>query len=410
MKMKEILVRRVMPLFMVTLMSLTILMPAASAVSQKDINNLKEQATSLNGKKNDLKKKLAALGDDKSKAVEQKSLLDQQCEVLQGEIDNISAQIREYDKLIAETTAEIAENEAQEAEQYELFCKRVRAMEENGKVSYWEMLFKAKSFSDLLSRIDFINEVMDYDKRVMEELQELRRQLAEKRTSLEESKAGQVEAKKALDARRAELQTQLDAANALVKKIRSEEGEYANAIQAYEKEEDDIQAKIVRLSKELEAQNNKGGGGNANTNVITSQMGKNGYMWPVKNSRKITSPYGVRIHPLTGKKRKHNGVDIGGVGFTSEVLASKAGTVIVSQRSNSYGNYIVVDHGPGNTTLYAHLSKRLVSAGQKVKQGQVLGITGSTGNSNGPHLHFEVTEGGSRVDPLQYLTGYVKVW
>ena len=152
------------------------------------------------------------------------------------------------------------------------------------------------------------------------------------------------------------------------------------------------------------------GTSNATTGVVTSWMGSGGYMWPEKVSKRITSPFGPRSSPGGIGSTNHKGVDIGGVGYTTQVLASKAGTVIVSQYSQSYGNYVVVSHGSGNTTLYAHMSQRLVSAGQNVEQGQVLGITGSTGNSTGAHLHFEITEGGVRVNPLNYLTGYIAAW
>ena len=135
-----------------------------------------------------------------------------------------------------------------------------------------------------------------------------------------------------------------------------------------------------------------------------------GYIWPVTTSRRITSPYGNRNTGIPGASTNHKGVDIGGVGYTTEVHAAKAGTVIVSQRSSSYGEYVVVSHGSGNTTLYAHMSSRSVSVGDYVDQGDVLGITGSTGISSGPHLHFEITENGSRVTPLNYLTGYIQAW
>ena len=128
------------------------------------------------------------------------------------------------------------------------------------------------------------------------------------------------------------------------------------------------------------------------------------------SSRRITSPFGPRNTGIPGASTNHKGVDIGGVGYTTEVHAAKAGTVIVSQRSSSYGEYVVVSHGSGNTTLYAHMSSRSVSVGDYVDQGDVLGITGSTGISSGPHLHFEITENGSRVNPLNYLTGYIQAW
>ncbi len=405
MKIRSGFAKRTAAVFMAVIMSVSLLIPAAAASNKNQIDELKKEATSLNVKKNELKKKLSALGDDKEKAIEQKELLDRQCQVLQKEIENINAQITQYTALISETEGKIAETEAKEKAQYELFCKRVRTMEENGRVSYWEVIFKATSFADFLSRIDFINEIMDYDERIMNELKEIRNQLAEEKATLEESKAAQVAARTELNERKAELQTQLDAAIALVKKIRSQESEYQSTLKAYEKEEDDIQSKIVELSKQQDTS-----GPNAGTDVIHSQMGSGGYMWPVANSRKINSPFGPRKSPGGIGSRNHKGVDIGGVGYSSNVLASKAGKVIVSQYSRSYGNYVVISHASGNTTLYAHMSKRLVSAGQRVEQGQVLGITGSTGNSTGPHLHFEITEGGSRTDPLKYLTGYAKAW
>ena len=341
--------------------------------------------------------------------MDKKEALDEQCTVIQAEIDNVNSQIAQNDELISQTEQQIAETEKKEEAQYEVFCERVRAMEENGKVSYWEVIFKAKSFSDLLSRVDFINEIMDYDERVMQELKDLRTQLAEEKSGLEEAKSGQVAAKEDLAARRSELQTQLDEANALVQKLKSDEATYQDALDEISREEEAIQADIVKKSQQLAAQNNPSTG-NATTGVVTSWMGAGGYMWPEKASKRITSPMGSRYTGIPGASTNHKGVDIGGVGYTTEILASKAGTVIVSQNSRSYGNYVVVSHGSGNTTLYAHMSKRLVSVGQSVKQGQVLGISGSTGISSGPHLHFEITEGGVRVNPLNYLTGYVKAW
>ena len=148
-------------------------------------------------------------------------------------------------------------------------------------------------------------------------------------------------------------------------------------------------------------------------NGQSTESNPGGYIWPV-NSRYITSPLGGRNSPGGIGSTNHKGTDIGRVGYTSSIYAAKSGTVIVSQYSSSYGNYVVISHGSGNTTLYAHMSSRKVSVGQYVNQGDVIGITGSTGNSTGPHLHFEVTENGVRVNPLNdgaepkmgYLTGY----
>lgn len=407
--MRGALIRRVLPVFLAALLCAQFLLPAAEAVTQDEIDDLKQQQTELNSEKNDIKKRLDAIGDDKAAALEKKRLLDEECAVIQDEIDVYDAQIAAYDAQITQTEQEIAETEEKEKAQYELFCKRARATEESGRTSYWEIIFKATSVTDLLSRIDFVNEIMDYDRRVIQDLKDTRSELEEKKSTLEDAKAEQAAARETLVERKAELDERRSEADALVKEIQSQEGEYQDALDSIEAEEEEIQAMIVKKSEEMAAQGNPNTG-NATTDVVTSWMGTGGYMWPEKASKKITSPFGKRSSPGGIGSTNHKGVDIGGVGYTTQVLASKAGTVIVSQYSNSYGNYVVVSHGSGNTTLYAHMSSRSVSAGQYVQQGQVLGITGSTGNSTGPHLHFEITEGGVRVNPLDYLTGYVAAW
>ncbi len=401
----SIFARRILPMVMVTLLCMALIIPGADASTQSEIDDLKDEAAAIDERKEEVQQRLDQLSDDKEEAMARKEALDEQCAVIQEEIDNVSAQITEYDTLIAEKEAQIAENEAKEEAQYELFSKRVRVMEENGSISYWEVIFKATSVPDLLSRIDFINEIMDYDERIMEDLRTTRQQLAQERQELEDAKAAQVAAREELTERQNELETQRAEADALMQKIQAESDEYQDTLDALDQEEEDIQARIVELSKQTTS-----GTSNATTGVVTSWMGSGGYMWPEKVSKRITSPFGPRSSPGGIGSTNHKGVDIGGVGYTTQVLASKAGTVIVSQYSQSYGNYVVVSHGSGNTTLYAHMSQRLVSAGQNVEQGQVLGITGSTGNSTGAHLHFEITEGGVRVNPLNYLTGYIAAW
>ena len=167
--------RRAACVFLAALLCLSFMAPtvAEAAVTQADIDALKKEASSLSSKKSELKNQLSALSEDKDEAMKKKDLLDEQCAVIQEEIDNVNAQISQYETLIAQTEQQISETEEKEQAQYELFCRRVRAMEENGTVSYWEVIFKATSFADLLSRIDFINEIMDYDERVIQDLKDL---------------------------------------------------------------------------------------------------------------------------------------------------------------------------------------------------------------------------------------------
>ena len=382
-------------------MALTMAAAPAAAVTQADIDALKSDAKELSTQKKELKQKLSALANDKASAIQRKNLLDQQISGISAEIANTEQQIAAYTQLINQTQQELEEAEAQEEKQYELFCQRVRAMEERGTASYWSVLFNASSFTDLLSTLDFINEIMEYDQGVIDDLQALQEEISAKKADLEEQKAGEEAAKAELVDRKAELNQQRKEADALVKEIESNESEYKDTLDAINAEEEDIQAKIVKLSKELAAQQVAQG--------KPSQAALGGYIWPV-SSRRITSPFGNRNTGISGASTNHKGVDIGGVGYSTEVKAAKAGTVIVAQHSSSYGNYVVVSHGSGNTTLYAHMSSIKVKVGQSVSQGTVVGITGSTGISSGPHLHFEITENGVRVDPRKYLTGYIKAW
>ena len=370
----------------------------AVAVSQADIDALKGDASDLKQQKKDLQNKISALSDDISNTMKKKELLDSQISVLSSEISNVEAQISTYASLITQTEAELADAQQREEAQYELFCRRVRDMEERGTVSYWSVLFKATSFTDLLSRLDIINEIMDSDQKVIDDLQALQVEIEQKKTDLEGQKADSEAAKAELVSKKTELNQQREAANALVKQLRQSQSECQEDMDDLSAEEAAIQAEIVKLSKQLAAEQAAQG--------KPSNAALGGYIWPV-SSRRITSTFGGRASPGGIGSTNHKGVDIGGVGYTTEIHAAKAGTVIVSQYSSSYGNYVVVSHGSGNTTLYAHMSSRKVSVGQYVNQGDTLGITGSTGNSTGPHLHFEITENGVRIDPLKYLTGYV---
>ena len=381
------------------------LAPAAALVTQADIDALKGDAGDLKDQKKELEAKLKALANDKSTAMERKALLDQQIANTSAQIENVEEQIQNYNLLIAQQEEALADAERREADQYELFCRRVRAMEKQGTVSYWSVLFKADSFTDLLSRLDFVNEVMNYDEKVMQDLRDLQVEIAEAKAALETSKAESEAAKKELETKKAELDQQRAEANRVIQQLTAVEDETEAALSDLDEEAEKIQKEIQRLSRELAAQQAAQGSAN--------RTNPGGYIWPV-DSRYITSTVGGRSSPGGIGSTNHRGTDIARVGYNSNIYAAKSGTVIVSDYHYSYGNYVVISHGSGYTTLYAHMSKRLATVGQQVKQGDVIGITGSTGNSTGPHLHFEVVENGQRINPLNdgaepkkgYLTGY----
>ena len=368
----------------------------ASAVTQAEIDKLKDELSGMNSEKSQLQKELKTIQNNKNTALAQKENIDKQINLIQSEIRSVEKLIADYESL-EQTEQEIRENEAEEARQYEKFCARVRAMEERGTISYWSVLFDAASFSDLLSAMDFISEIMDSDQKVIDDLRSLREQIEQKKAGLEASLAKQQSAKETLVAKKSELNTQRAEAEKVLAELKANEAQYKQVLSEKDAAMERQQAEIVRLSRELAEKN-------GNTTVTYG-----GYIWPC-SSKYVTSPLGARYTGIAGASTNHAGIDIGRVGYTTQAVAAKAGTVIISAYNKYRGNYVVVSHGSGNTTTYQHLASRSVNVGDYVAQGQVVGITGTTGVSSGPHLHFEITENGKIVNPLNYLTNYIKGW
>ena len=398
--------RRVLFGMLAGLMALLMLLPmvttiigAAGAVTQSEIDALKKEQAESQARQDELESQLADVKADQAAAEEKRKILTAQLDAINAEIANIDAQIAYYDGEIAQKEAEQAEAEQREAEQYELFCQRVRAMEEDGNVSYWSILFNAESFSDMLDRLADVDAVMDYDNQVMEELMAIKEEIISIREQLEESRAGEEEARAQQEVKLAEQQKKVAEAQAVLDEINADLNEVNRQLDAEDAAVAAIQEEITRKQKQLEEERRQNG---------TTIVSESGYLWPLPGIYRLSSLFGYRIHPITGKAHSHSGIDIPAAGGTP-ILAAKSGQVITSVKGSgaywSYGNYVVIDHGNGNSTLYAHMSSRAVSEGEMVTQGQVIGYVGTTGNSTGNHLHFEVRDNGQRVDPESKYPG-----
>ena len=329
--------------------------------------SLSDQLEQARQEKAELEQKIKAIRADKSKALEEKALLDRRNDKLRTEINLLQQQATETENRITELTA-------REEQQYELFCRQVRAEEERGTVSYWSVIFKSASFTDLLARLDFVNEVMDYDRQVIADLQETRRQLNEDKTALEAQKAELVSTQQ-------ELQQQIDAATALIREYESTEAGHNAMLKEAQADEERIQ-ELIRQQQ-------------------AASGSPDGYAWPSNNSHSITDSYGWRICPFHGREF-HNGIDIDARRGTP-VLAASSGRVIQAGWNGGYGYSVMISHPDGITTLYGHMDSVYVSVGQQVTKGQSVGACGNTGNSNGAHIHFTMYKGGVTVNPLDYL-------
>ena len=367
----------------------TMALGSAGAVTQSEIDALKAEQAESRLRQQELKEQLEDAEADQMAAQQKRQLLQAQLDAINDELDSIDAQLAYYDQEIAQKEAERIQAEADEQAQYELFCQRVRAMEEEGTVSYWSILFNAEDFSDLLDRLADVDAVMDYDNQVMEELTAIREEIVRLKTQLEEARADEQEARDQQAAKQAEQQAKVAEAQKLLDEINADVAEVNRQLDDEIAGAEEIQAEIARKQKQLEEQRRQ--------NNITIDSETN-YMWPLPGYYRLTSLFGYRIHPITGKAHSHTGIDIPASGGTP-ILACKSGQVVTSAYHYSYGNYVVIDHGNGNSTLYAHMSSRAVSEGQMVTQGQTIGYVGTTGSSTGNHLHLEVRDNYTRVDP-----------
>lgn len=344
----------------------------------------------------ELEKQIAEAKAKKEDVMVTKNLLDQRNQLLLEQIDDTQNQIDD-------AAAQIARYELLEQEQYELFCQQVRSEEERGSLSYLSVLFKATSMADLLNRMEFVNEVAEYNKTLIAAMKETRENIKAEKTEMEAKEAK-------LGEQQNELQGKLDETTNLMNEYAADQRELEKLYAAEEAAGKAIVAEINRLMAE--------------SDVVPSAEG---FIWPVTTSRKISSPQGNRVSPGNGiGSSNHKGVDICNVSYSSKIYATKSGKVLIASMpysdpdggSSGYGNYVVIDHGGGMSTLYAHMSIVKVSVGQYVSQGDVIGVTGNTGASTGPHLHYEVHSttmvNGRAVtvyeNPLNYLPGYIAAW
>lgn len=374
-----------------TLLASIFLPTFVQVASAKTTAELKKEVEQAKQNKNNAKSQLNNVKAKKASVADEVLSIDSEINRVENEIESTARAIEKSkaDLLIREEELKIAEENCMEYD--EDFKTRARIMYENGTSSYLEVLLGASSFGDFLSRIEMVKEIVEYDRKILGEMKATRDALAEAKAALELEKAN-LEAKEVeLANMKIELGYRLEAKQALLDQLYADEAEYAKA---YEKAEADEQ----KIQRELQAQAQR----EAQNGTQTKYTGTGKFLWPVPASQRVTSKYGYRIHPVYKTKKFHAGIDIG-AGYGSAIVAAESGTVTTATYGSGYGKYVVVNHGSGLTTLYAHCSSLLVKVGDKVTRGQTIAKVGSTGVSTGNHLHFEVRINGSTTDPLAYV-------
>ena len=363
------------------------------AITQKEVDKLKNQLSSITAQRKELEKELSSLDKQQATMADQISVLDKKIAAAGEEIDLQLELITTLAQLIAVKEAELQQSEQRVDEQYELMRMRIRFMAERGSKSYLSILLSAESFSDFLTRMEVIRSIVRHDNSVFDAFRTACKEVSDNKAELELSYDEAEAQEKKLEENKKTLETEMAQREAKMSELIAKEAQAKKEYNSIAAEEDKLIADVRDAVNELAKQE---------SSVYVG--GK--FQWPLPAvNNVVTCVYGMRTHPITGVYKLHTGVDLR-AGSGTTIYAANKGKVITSTYNTAYGNYVVIDHGGGVATLYAHMTKRLVSVGDTVKQGQKIGTVGSTGYSTGPHLHFEIIKDGDYIDPVTQYAGF----
>ena len=373
----------------------------SSSAIQSELNALKDQNKAIQAEINSIQRKYDANANEIQDLVDKKNAIDQEISLLNAQIQNLNDQISVYSQMIADAQDELDIAQFTLNGLNEKHKLRIRAMEEEGDVSYWEVIFEANSFIDMLDRINMMQEIAASDQARLEEMRQVaeqviaaQEQMALGKAELEESNASLVESQAVMEVRRTE-------SDDILRELAKKQDEFQLMLDESESKQDDLMRDIAAKEKELkEAKYEEklaalAAAGGAPASDATWRTPVSGYT--------LTSPFGMRKHPVLGVNRMHNGIDMACAQGTP-IYATRAGKVTTaSYQAGGAGYYVSINHLDGFSSIYMHMTHFVVSAGQSVSQGQLIGYVGSTGISTGPHLHFGISYAGSYVNPLAYI-------
>ncbi len=359
------------------------------AGAAEDVDELQDKLSSLEDEKAAVKEKIAELTKQANDVEATRAALQSEIDLTKEEISTVEAYIDRLQEQIDVKTTELAAAEEALEQKEEEFALTVRTTYEQGDSSYLEVLLNSSSFSDLLSRMEIITAIMEDNKKIVAEYTAAKEDIEQKKRELQDTQDSQKEYQENLNYKVDELAAS-----------EAEQAALAESLQAYKAESE---AEYDRISNEMQDVSNQIAALSAQSAASGGVPYSGTFVWPTPSCTTTSSVYGYRVHPIYGTVKFHAGEDIP-ASYGAEILAAASGTVTTAGWVSGYGNYTVIDHGGGTMTAYGHQSSILVSVGQYVEQGQVIGYVGSTGNSTGPHLHFEVYQNGSTVDPKSFFS------
>ena len=345
--------------------------------------NEQDKLNELNKQISKLQSQLKAGKAEEGKLNAQIKNLDNLIKAAEGEIRDLQSEIAQTNKKIAEVEAQLKEKQADIDQQNEEMGSRIRAMYKNGDVGVLEVLLGSESMTDFLTNLDMAQKIFDNDVTMLEQLEEQHKSIQKYYNQLDELKKKLTAKKQAEASKQDQLQVSRGDVSQLKSEVAGENKALEKQVDAMNAEANALVAEILRLQG-------------------TEDYVGGDFAWPVPASKRVTSEFGMRLHPILKVKKLHTGMDIGASTGTP-IVAANAGKVIKAAWNNSYGYMVMVDHGGGKVTLYAHCSKLNVKTGDIVTRGQTIALVGSTGASTGAHLHFEVRVNGEYKNPRNYL-------
>lgn len=349
--------------------------------NKREQENLKAQTRKLTQELNQNKAAQQKIGQEIQ-------YLDLKMNEAETKLRKLNADIAETERKVSAAETELRAAEARVRERDALLKTRVRALYENGSVSYLEVLFGAKSIGDFLSRLDLMGKIVENDGRLLAENIRDKELIAAKKAELDALLADLQKKYAAVQEEKRKLADMQKQRTVQIAQLKAQASDYEKALEEYDR-------KLSALVKEYNRLNQ----------ALTKVYWSGGKLaWPVPEHTNISSPYGYRIHPITHQKSFHSGIDIPAPQGTP-IVAAEAGKVLLAEYYGGYGNTVIIDHGGGMSTLYGHIRPGgiLVQVGQVVERGQKIAEVGTTGLSTGPHLHFSVLKNGDYVDPMNYL-------
>jgi murein DD-endopeptidase MepM/ murein hydrolase activator NlpD len=407
---------RVITIIMAAVMILSLLLSLFASgmhVHAASSSEIKDQIDQLKDEQAEVKDKIAQLEAQRKKnqadiksLVAEKNNFDQQVGLLYNQIQSTGDLISAYNLLIADKQKELDAAQQKLTDLNEAYRERLRAMEEEGELSYWSVLFQASSFADFLDRLNMIQEIAGADRRRLEQLDAAAKAVEETKALLTQEKAGLEETKLGLEQAQKELERKSAEASTLLNELIAKGEEYIKYVEECEEQDRIMMEQIA--DKQAQYDKAKYSEWLATSVPPTTRPASrpntvDGITWlvPTQNYR-ITSPYGMRIHPVYGYPKMHTGVDLAAP-LNTPIYATRAGVVVWAGWGSTGGWWVKVDHGDGFASTYLHLTRYVVKIGDFVEAGQIVGYMGSTGVSTGSHLHFGIMFNGEWVNPLKYV-------